>query len=66
VADLFREEALEHHARFRGPGDVLRLAPPWTSRLYWLLLVLVAVGLAAAWFVRIDGDRLLTVLFGGG
>ncbi len=66
MGDLFREEALEHHARHRGPGDVLRLAPRWANRLYWLLLVLVAVGLAATWFVRIDGDRLVTVLFGGG
>ena len=45
---------------------MLRVAPRWTSWLFWLLLLSVAAGLVAAWFVRIDGDRLISVLIGGG
>jgi hypothetical protein len=45
---------------------VLRVAPRWTAWLFWLLLLSVAAGLAAAWFVRIDGERLISVLVGGG
>lgn len=65
MSDLFRQEALEHHAGKRA-GDVLRVAPRWTSWLFWLLLLSVAAGLAVAWFVRIDGERLISVLIGGG
>ena len=65
MSDLFRQEALEHHAG-AGAGDVLRVAPRWTRWLFWLLLASVAAGLAAAWLVRIDGDRLVQVLIGGG
>ena len=42
VADLFRQEALDHHAGRGGPGDVLRVAPRWTGWLFWLVLVSVA------------------------
>ena len=65
MSDLFRPEALEHHAA-KAAGDVLRVAPRWTAWLFWLLLVSVVAGVAAAWFVRIDGDRLFSVLVGGG
>ena len=64
MRELFRPEALEHHAGRQGPGDVLRVAPRWTAFLYWALLALVAAGLVAAWLVRVDGDRLLRVLVG--
>ncbi len=66
MADLFRREAVEHHSAGTAPGDVLRVAPRWTARLFWALLVAVVAGLAAAWFVRIDGERLISVFLGGG
>lgn len=64
--DVFRSEALEYHARRRGPGEVLRVSPPWSTWAYRILLVLVVVGVVATWFVRVDGDRLLLVLVGRG
>jgi hypothetical protein len=64
--DLFRSEALEHHAGRPGGGDVLRLTPRWANRLFWILLVLVLAGLAASWLVRVDGQRLLWILLGRG
>ena len=64
MADLFRPEAVEHHAG-GAPGDVLRVTPRWTGWLFWVLLVAVVAGLLATWFVRIDGDRLISVLLGG-
>ena len=63
---LFREEALDHQARRRGPGSVLRLAPAWSSWAYWALVSLVAAGLLASWLVRVDGQRLLLILMGRG
>jgi hypothetical protein len=62
--DVFRPEALEYHARHRGPGEVLRASPAWSTWAYRILLVLVVIGFVAAWVVRIDGDRLLLVLVG--
>jgi hypothetical protein len=66
VADLFRDEAMEHHAGRGAPGDVLRVAPRWTAWLFWAVLVSVVAGGVAAWVVRVDGERLMTVLLGGG
>ncbi|HEX7277234.1 MAG TPA: hypothetical protein VF244_07650 [Acidimicrobiales bacterium] len=66
MADLFRREALDHHTGRGGPGDVLRVAPRWTTWLFWLVVVSSAGAGVAAWFVRIDGERLITVLVGGG
>jgi hypothetical protein len=43
-ASPFREEALEFQAG--GPGQgVLRIDPPWTGWLYWIVLALVVTGL---------------------
>ena len=66
MADLFRTEAVEHRSRRGGPGDVLRVAPRWTAWLFWALLVSVVAGLLAGWFVRVDGERLISVFLGGG
>lgn len=66
MSDLFRTEALEHHARRPGSGDVVRLAPRWTNWLFWALLALVVLGLTAGWLVRVDGQRLLWILVGRG
>ena len=52
--DLFRREALEFWSRQRGPGAVLRVAASWVRWLYWIGLALVVVGLALAFFARID------------
>jgi hypothetical protein len=42
---LFRREALEFHADRSGEGGVLRIEPPWTGWLYWIVLAMVASGL---------------------
>jgi hypothetical protein len=42
---LFRREALEFHVGQSGQGGVLRIDPPWTRWLYWIVLALVAAGL---------------------
>jgi hypothetical protein len=41
---LFRQEALEFHAGRSRPGGVLRIDPPWTRWLYWIVLVLLVAG----------------------
>lgn len=66
MPELFREEAVEHHTGRDRIGDVLRVAPAWPVRLLWLLLVLVAAGVALLYVVRVDGDRLLWILLGRG
>jgi biotin carboxyl carrier protein len=43
-ADIFRREALEHHARPRQQGDLLRLSPAWTRWVFWLLVAVFVVG----------------------
>ena len=66
MSDLFRKEAVEHHSGRGRIGDVLRVAPAWPSRLLWLLLFLVAVGVVLLFFIRVGGDRLLWILLGRG
>jgi hypothetical protein len=41
---LFRQEALEFHAGGPREDSVLRIDPPWTRWLYWIVLALVAAG----------------------
>jgi hypothetical protein len=41
---LFRQEALEFQAAEPRQGGVLRIDPPWTRWLYWIVLVSVAAG----------------------
>jgi hypothetical protein len=45
---LFRQEALEFHAGQPQQGGVLRIDPPWTRWLYWIVLALLAAGVAVA------------------
>ncbi|HYC88600.1 MAG TPA: GAF domain-containing protein [Thermoanaerobaculia bacterium] len=48
-ADLFRDEALEHHAAAGvREGDWLRLSPRWMSATLWLLVAMVAAFLGFA------------------
>lgn len=53
-ADLFRAEALEHRARLRGPGDVVRVAPRWTTVAFYALVGLFGAALVAGLTVEID------------
>jgi hypothetical protein len=41
---LFRREAIEFKAGQLGPGDVLRIDPPWSRWSYWIVLALVVAG----------------------
>lgn len=52
--DIFRAEALEHQARSRGPGDVVRVAPRWTTAAFYGLLGLFVAALIAGLVVEID------------
>jgi multidrug efflux system membrane fusion protein len=46
---LFRKEALEHHARPEAQGTLLHLSPLWARTTYWIVLVLVVTaGVALA------------------
>lgn len=51
---IFRREALEQRGRRRAEGNVVRVAPRWTTGAFYLLLALVAVGITAASVVRVD------------
>ena len=51
---LFRPEALEHRARQRGPGDVIRVAPRWTGAAFYALLALFSGALIAGLTIEID------------
>jgi hypothetical protein len=45
---LFRQEALEFHAGRSRPGGVLRIDPPWTRWLSWIVLALLVAGVVFA------------------
>ena len=54
---LFRQEALDEHARaFDREGTVLRIAPAWSSAAYWLVTAVVGFGLAFFAWVRPFGS----------
>lgn len=65
MTDLFRREALEHHSRAAERPSTLDV-PRWSTLGYWALLVLVVLGIVASLVVRVDGERLLSVLLGRG
>lgn len=47
-SDVFREEALEYHARsWDQHGEVLKTLPSWLRTVYWVMLGLVLAGLLA-------------------
>jgi multidrug efflux pump subunit AcrA (membrane-fusion protein) len=52
--EIFRREAVEHHARPPDAGAVLRLSPSWIRGAYWLLVAVVLCGLGFAAVARID------------
>jgi hypothetical protein len=41
---LFRQEAIEFHTGQPRPDGVLRIDPPWTRWLYWIVLASVVAG----------------------
>jgi hypothetical protein len=53
VSDIFREEALAELRNRGGSGDVLRAGPRWLVWSFALLLVLVALGAAAALTIHV-------------
>jgi hypothetical protein len=56
VSDIFREEALAELRSRGGPGDVLRAGPRWVGWSFVLLLVLVALGTAAALTIHVSEE----------
>jgi hypothetical protein len=56
VSDIFREEALAELRNRGGPGDVLRAGPRWLQWSFALLLVLVALGTAAALTIHVGEE----------
>lgn len=53
-SSIFRHEALEHRARSAGPGDVVRVAPRWTTLAFYGLIALFLCALAAGMLVKVD------------
>ena len=49
---LFRREALDFQAAQPQHGGVLRIDPPWSRWLYWMVLALVAAGVVVTATVR--------------
>ena len=56
MSDIFREEALAELRSRGGPGGVLRAGPGWLQWSFALLLVLVALGTAAAVTIQISEE----------
>ena len=51
---IFRPEALEHRARRRGQGDVIRVAPRWTTTAFYVLVGLFAIALVVSMSIEVD------------
>ncbi|RKH71358.1 HlyD family efflux transporter periplasmic adaptor subunit [Corallococcus interemptor] len=51
---VFRQEALEHHARPEARGGLLRLMPGWIHATWWVLVGLVVVGAVGLSLVEIN------------
>jgi hypothetical protein len=51
---LFRQEALEFHAGRSRPGGVLRMDPPWTGWLYWIVLALLVASVTFSATARVS------------
>lgn len=52
--EIFRAEALEHRARPREYGEVVKLAPRWTGWAFYALIACVLAAIVAAGLVRIE------------
>ena len=51
---LFRPEAVAHRARKRGEGDVIRVAPRWTSVAFYGLVALFVAAVVAGLVIEVD------------
>ena len=56
-SSIFREEALEHHARGSRPGEPLRLDDRWPERLLPVLVVALVLAVVAALTVHLPGSH---------
>jgi hypothetical protein len=52
ASSLFRREALDFQAGHQGHGGVLRIDPPWSRRLYWVVLAFLVAGVVVISTVR--------------
>jgi hypothetical protein len=75
-APIFREEALRGHtararpraAAWLGPrhrAGVVQTGPWWMTGTYWVLLALLAAGLAAGMSIKVGSQPLIVVLVTG-
>ena len=64
MSDIFREEALAELRSGGGPGDVLRAGPNWLVWGFAGLLVLVALGVAAALTIHVREEARGTATIG--
>jgi hypothetical protein len=64
VSDIFREEALAELRNRGGSGDVLRAGPRWLVSSFALLIVLVALGAAAALTIHVREEAGGTAVVG--
>ena len=51
---LFRPEALEHRASQKGSGDVVRIAPRWTTVAFYALVAAFLVAVVAMTLIEVD------------
>ncbi|MDP9069210.1 MAG: hypothetical protein M3N53_12810 [Actinomycetota bacterium] len=51
---IFRPEALQHRARQSGPGAVVRVAPPWTTAAFYVLVLVFLAALVAVTTIEIE------------
>jgi membrane fusion protein (multidrug efflux system) len=49
MMQLFRPEAIAAQLAKRDEGEVIRIAPAWSQRLYWALLGLLVLGAIGMW-----------------
>src|SRR5919201_1448518 len=51
---LYRAEAVEHHAKSRERGHILRITPSWMRWTYWLVLGLIALTFTFASLAKVS------------
>lgn len=56
-SNLFRQEALKHYLQAEEGRGLIRISPPWTWTLLWILLIAISAALLASIFghVNING-----------
>lgn len=65
--EMYRHEAVSHHLRGAEAGPVLRVSPPWTWALLWIVVTALLVALIASIVGSVEvNSRALAVLRPGG